>query len=369
MLVVGEASGDVHGASLVKALHRQDPHLKIFGVAGEQLQKTAFEALFNVSQLTGMGLVELAGNLKNIWHAYKLLRGALRDRRPDLLILIDFPDFNLRLARIAKSLRIPVLYYISPQIWAWRQGRVREIAKSVARMAVVFPFEVEFYRRHGVNVTFVGHPLLETVTTSQSREAVLARHGLDPAKKTIAMMPGSRRGEVSRNLPVMLAAAAQIRANDNVQFFCLRASTIDAGELTAMIAEPSIPVVAQDRYDAVRAADLVWTASGTATLETALLTRPMVIVYRMSWLTYVIARLLVRVDHIGMVNLLAGKRLVPELVQGEFNPARLIGESRRLLNDDAVRSGIVQELTRLREHLGSPGAADRVAAIAQDMMA
>jgi lipid-A-disaccharide synthase len=182
-------------------------------------------------------------------------------------------------------------------------------------------------------------------------------------------LPGSRHGEVSRHLPVMLAAAAQMRANDNVQFFCLRASTIDAGDLTAMIGDSKIPIVEQDRYDAVRAADLVWTASGTATLETALLTRPMVIVYRMSWLTYWIARLLVRVEHIGMVNLIAGKRLVPELIQGDFNPQRLIAESRRMLADDKLRAGIVEELTRLRERLGSPGAADRVAAMAIGMMA
>lgn len=368
MLVVGEASGDVHGANLVNALHRQDADLKIFGVAGEQLQQTDFEALFNVSKLTGMGLVELAGNVKNIWRAYQILRDSLKQRRPDLLILIDFPDFNLRLARIANSLRIPVLYYVSPQIWAWRRGRVRQIAKSVDRMAVVFPFEVDFYRRHGVNVTFVGHPLLETVSARRSREEVLARYGLDPNKKSIAILPGSRHGEISRHLPTMLAAAAQMQAADKVQFFCLRASTIDAGDLRAMIGDANIPIVDQDRYDAVGAADLVWTASGTATLETALLTRPMVIVYRMSWLTYFVARLLVRVEHIGMVNLIAGKRLVPELVQDDFTPPRLIAESRRLLNDNQVRTGIVEELARLRERLGSPGAADRVAAIALGMI-
>ena len=368
MLVVGEASGDVHGANLVKALHRRDANLKIFGVAGEQLQQTDFEALFNVSKLTGMGLVELAGNLRNIWQAYQILRHSLKQRRPDLLILIDFPDFNLRLARIAKSLRIPVLYYISPQIWAWRRGRVRQIAKSVDRMAVVFPFEVDFYRRHGVNVTFVGHPLLETISVQQSREAVLARYGLDPKKTTVALLPGSRHGEVSRHLPTMLAAAAQMQATDKAQFFCLRASTIDVGDLRAMIADTRIPIVDRDRYDAVRAADVVWTASGTATLETALLTRPMVIVYRMSWLTYLIARLLVRVEHIGLVNLIAGKRLVPELIQSDFNPQQLIAESRRMLNDEEARLGIIEELTRLRDRLGSPGAADRVAEIALGMI-
>ena len=370
MLVVGEASGDVHGANLVKALHQKEPGLKIFGVAGEQLRLTDFEALFSVSRLTGMGFVELAGNLKNVWQAYQLLRQALKERKPNLLILIDFPDFNLRLARLAKSLGIPVLYYISPQIWAWRRGRVRQIARWVDQMAVVFPFEVPFYQQHGVKVTFVGHPLLETVTVTQGRESVLGQLGLDPAKPAIALLPGSRRGEVTRLLPVMRDAALRLRRELDMQFFCVRASTVDDREIKSLLENPeiAIPVVHENRYDAVRAAELVWTASGTATLETALLSRPMVIVYRMSWLTYLLARLLVRVDHIGMVNLIAGERLVPELVQSAVTAERLAAESRRLLVDGEQRAGIIDKLNQLRERLGSPGAADRVAGLALGLM-
>jgi lipid-A-disaccharide synthase len=370
MLVVGEASGDVYGANLVRALHRRDAGLKIFGVAGEQLRQTDFEPLFSVSRLTGMGLVELAGNVKNIWQAYQLLRRALKERKPNLLILIDFPDFNLRLARLAKALRIPVLYYISPQIWAWRRSRVRQIARWVDQMAVVFPFEVPFYQQHGVKVTFVGHPLLETVKVMQGREAVLGQLGLDPAKPSIALLPGSRHGEVTRLLPVMRDAAMRLRRERNVQFFCVRASTVEAREIEALLknSEIPIPIVHENRYDAVRAADLVWTASGTATLETALLGRPMVIVYRMSWLTYMLARLLVRVDHIGMVNLIAGERLVPELIQSAVSPERLVAESRRLLNDGEPRVGIIDKLNKLRERLGSPGAAGRVADLALGLM-
>ncbi|MGH7888427.1 MAG: lipid-A-disaccharide synthase, partial [Candidatus Binatia bacterium] len=269
MLVVGEASGDVHGAQLVDALHKKNAALEIFGVAGERLQRTDFETLFSVAQLTGMGLVELAGNLKNLWSAYRLLSNALKQRRPNLLILIDFPEFNLRLARLAKSLGVPVLYYISPQIWAWRQGRVKQIARWVDHMAVVFPFEEEFYARHGVKVSFVGHPLLETVHSSQSRETMLAKFGLDPAKPSIALLPGSRRGEVDFHLPVMRDAALQLQRERDIQFFCVRASTIDRGKLTAALRHPTmrIPIVDEERYDAVCAADLVWTASGTATLE------------------------------------------------------------------------------------------------------
>jgi len=370
MLVLGEASGDIHGAHLVRELHKRDQTLKVFGVAGEQLQRTDFEALFSVSKLTGMGLVELAGNLKNLWQAYHLLRRALCERRPSLLVLIDFPDFNLRLARIAKSLGIPVLYYISPQIWAWRRGRVRQIARWVDRMAVVFPFEVPFYEGHGVKVTFVGHPLLETVKVSRTRESVLSQYGLDPAKPVIALLPGSRHGEISRHLGVMRDAARRLSEQRDMQFFCVCASTIDAREVESVLRVEGlrIPVITEDRYDAIHAADLVWTASGTATLETALLGKPMIIVYRLSWLTYLLARLLVRVDHIGMVNLIAGERLMPELVQAEVTADRMVAETRLLLDDRERRSAIAAKLASLRERLGTPGAAERVADLAVSMM-
>jgi len=371
MLVVGEASGDAHGAQLVDALHRRDAALKVFGVAGEQLERTNFEALFSVAHLTGMGLVELAGNLKNLWRAYALLKRALKERRPSLLVLIDFPEFNLRLARLAKSLRIPVLYYVSPQIWAWRRGRVHQIARWVDHMAVIFPFEVPFYERHGVKVSFVGHPLLEMVQVKQGRDAILAKCGLDPSKPVIALLPGSRHAEVSRHLPVMRDAAVRLSQERDIQFFCVRASTINGAEIESALRHPAlqIPVVEEDRYDAIHAADLVWTASGTATLEIALLGRPMIIIYRLSWLTYHLARLLVSVDHIGMVNLIAGERLVSELIQNDANPVRLVEESRVLLDNREVRSRIIDKMSKLRERLGSPGAAQRVADLALAMMA
>ena len=370
MLVVGEASGDIHGANLIKALRTRDPTLKAYGVAGEQLGQTDFEALFSVSKLTGMGFVELAGNLGNVWRAYRLLRRTLRQRRPNLLILVDFPEFNLRLAKLAKALHIPVLYYVSPQIWAWRRGRVRQIARWVDQMAVVFPFEVSFYESHGVKVVFVGHPLLDAVHVKEDRETVLSRLGLDPAKPTIALLPGSRHREVSYHLPVMLEASARLSSEREIQFLVVRADTVDAGELRSMVARVNLkmPVIDQARYDAVNASDLVWTASGTATLETALLRKPMIIVYRLSWLTYCLARLLVRVDHIGMVNLIAGERLVPELVQADLTAQRLIEESRTLLDNQPARSQIIEKLSELREKLGPSGAADRVSDLALAMV-
>ena len=370
MLVVGEASGDAHGAQLVEALRNRDPDVKIFGVAGERLEQTHFETLFSVSKLTGMGFAELAGNLANVWHGYRLLRKALRERRPNLLVLIDFPEFNLRLAKLAKGLRIPVLYYVSPQVWAWRRYRVRQIARWVDRMAVIFPFEVPFYERYGVNVTFVGHPLLDSVRAQQPRETVLKKLGLDPDKTTVALLPGSRRREVVYHLPVMLDAAGRLRQERDIQFVCVRASTIDRQQLASILADEAkeIPIVETDRYDAVNAADLVWTASGTATVEIALLLKPMIIVYRLSWLTYYLARLLVHVDHIGMANLMASERVVPELIQAEFKADRIVQESRVILDDRQIRSTIVAKWSKLRERLGCAGAAHRVADLALSMM-
>lgn len=371
MLVVGEASGDMHGASLVKALLKRDPNLTFFGVAGDQLQRTCFETLFTVSKLTGMGLLELAGNIKNIIAAYCLLRRTLRTRRPSLLILIDFPEFNLRLARLAKKLGVPVLYYVSPQVWAWRRGRIREIAQVVDKMAVVFPFEVEFYERHHVPVEFVGHPLLDVVRVSQKRESILSQLGLDKERPVIALLPGSRRKEIAYHLPIMVAAATELKRVAQTQFFCVRASTLDRAELQKELDRAGfvIPIVEGGRYNAVNAADLVWAASGTATLETALLEKPMIVVYRVSWVTYWLARLLVKIKYIGIANIIAGRRIVPELVQSDLSPKRLVQESQAILNDHDARRTMIANLRVLREQLGAPGAANRVAELAVSLMA
>jgi len=370
MLVVGEASGDVHGAQLVRSLSDKDHILRFSGVGGEKLQQTHFEELFNVSQLASMGLLELAGSVRNIWKAYRILSQAMRERKPNLLVLIDFPEFNLRLAKLAKKLGIPVLYYISPQIWAWRRGRVRQIARWVDHMALVFPFEVQFYEKRGVKVSFVGHPLLDSVRFRKSRESVLAELALDTEKQTIAILPGSRRGEVSYHLPVLLDAALRLSQDSAIQFLLIRASTVDRRDIESMLKRVPlrIPIVEDKRYDAVNACDLAWTASGTATVETALLLKPMIIVYRLSWLTYALARLLVKVKHVGMVNIMAGEAVVPELIQGDFTVAGVVKETQNLLENQDLRDRITGKLAALKEKLGAPGAAHRVAAIALSMI-
>lgn len=371
MLVAGEASGDLHGARLVKSLYQRDPGLEIFAVAGAGLKREGVKVLFDVDRLTGMGFTELAGNIRSLWQAYRRLQNFLREEKPDLLVLIDFPDFNLRLARRAKKLQIPVLYYISPQVWAWRKRRIRKISRWVDRMAVIFPFEVPLYQKEGLPVSFVGHPLLDVVHATEAREETLRQYGLEPSRQTIALLPGSRAREVTRHLPTMLEAADRLRREMEVQFVLVRASTVESRIFETILdqAAAKVSIAEGNTYNVLHACDLVWTASGTATLEAALMLRPMVILYRLAWLTYGLARLLVRVKHIGMVNIIAGEAVVPELIQSDVTAERIVHESRRLLKDPELREQVVKKLARVGERLGSPGASDRVADLALSMMA
>ena len=370
LLVVGEASGDLHGAHLVRAMREKDPALEISAVAGEGLKREGVNVVFDVARIAGMGFSELAGNLTNLWRAYSLLKRILREERPDLLILIDFPDFNMRLARVAKNLNVPVLYYITPQVWAWRKRRIAKIARSVDRVAVVFPFEAPLYERAGVRADFVGHPLLDVAHVTRSREETLRRLGLDPSRRTIALLPGSRRREVEFHLTPMLEAASILGREMPLQFVLVRASTVDRALLKASLSRAGAGVSLSDgdTYNVVHASDLVWTASGTATLETALMLKPMIIVYRLARLTYALARLLVRVDSIGMANIIAEEKVVPELIQGEMTAERIVAESKTILNDARLRERMIAKLTEVRDKLGSQGAAGRVADIALAMM-
>ncbi|HEY1373253.1 MAG TPA: lipid-A-disaccharide synthase [Candidatus Binatia bacterium] len=370
VLVAGEASGDLHGAHLVHALRQRTPDVEVWALAGEALKKENVRVIFDVADIAGMGLTELAGNFKNLWRAYASVKKVLREQKPNLLVLIDFPDFNMRIAAIAKRLGIPVLYYITPQVWAWRRRRVKKMARAIDRAAVVFPFEAAFYENAGLKAEFVGHPLLDTARATRPREETLARLGLDPAVRTIALLPGSRRREVDYHLPVMLEAGALLGRESALQFVLVRASTLDSGELARRLAAAPVAVSLSDgdAYNVIEAADLVWTASGTATLETALMLRPMVIVYRMSPTTFALARRLVRVEHIGMANIIAGEKVVPELIQDDLTPARIAAESRKILGDRDVRERMVAKLGQVRARLGEPGAAGRVADIALGMM-
>lgn len=371
MLVAGEASGDARGAELVRVLRQRSPSVELFGMGGVHLREAGMGVAYDIAKVAGVGFWEVIGSLRRLWLAYRLMRRMLSERRPDLLILIDFPEFNMRLARVARRRGVAVLYYVSPQVWAWRRYRIRKIASRVDAMAVVFPFEADLYRSFGMrDVAFVGHPLVDAVSPGKDRAASLRAMGLDDGKLTVAMMPGSRAKEVASLTGPMVEAAGRLAEERDVQFILIRANTIERGDLERVAAGASATVRVADGggYDALAAADLVWVASGTATLEAGLLQKPMVIIYRLSPLSYWLGRLLVRVDHIGMVNIIAGERVVPELIQNEVTADRIVAETRRLLRPEVNRS-VVRKLAAVRHRLGPSGAPGRVADMALSLLA
>jgi lipid-A-disaccharide synthase len=366
LLVAGEASGDAHGADLVNALKCQAPGIEVFGVGGQYLREAGMHTLVDTAAIAGMGLFEARDKLKALVRAYRQLTAILRTAPPDLLVLIDFPEFNLRLAKIAKRVGVQVFYYISPQVWAWRRRRVYTIARRVDRLAAVFPFEPAFYAAHGCTVDFVGHPLVDRVHPDRSREETRQRYGLDLARKTIALLPGSRAQEVRYLLDPLLGATTLL--GNNYQFVIAVASTLNETDLREWVGQNKIPVVQGDTYNLLHAADLALVASGTATLETALLERPMVIVYRLAPLTYALARLIVRVPFIGMPNLIAERRVVPELIQSEVTPTRIAAEARQLLENPQAYRLAQEGLREVRRRLGPGGAAERTATLILEML-
>jgi lipid-A-disaccharide synthase len=366
LMVAGEVSGDLHGAHLAEAIHGIDPEVQFFGVGGQGLANKGMEILYSSSSLAVVGITEVLFKLKPIFLALRGLKHALVRRRPDLVILIDFPDFNLRVARMAHRHGIPVLYYISPQVWAWRSGRVRQIARWVKKMVVFFPFEKPLYEKAGVDVEWVGHPLIDLVNPSLDPDAAFRRFGLDPGRRTVALLPGSRPHEIERLLPVLLGAAQRLQGEiRDLQFVIPVAPGIPYGAVSAWTERFPVPVtiVEGQSYDVMHSAELVITASGTATLETAILKKPMIILYRVSFFSYLVGRALVKVKYIGLPNLVAGKAVVPELIQGEATPERVAEEALKILNDSAFRRGMIEELAEVRRSLGEPGAARRAARI------
>ena len=371
LLVAGEASGDMHGADLVTALRDLVPGVEVRGVGGPRLRAAGMETLVDAANIATMGFLETGERLGVVLRAYRRMRQILRGDPPDLLVLIDFAEFNLALAGVAHRRGVPVLYYISPQVWAWRRRRIRKIARRVDRLAVVFPFEAPLYAGTAARAEFVGHPLLDRVAPSRPRAETLARHGLDPAKRLVALLPGSRPREIRLILPIMAEAAQRLVARGDTQCVLALANTLSRDDVAASMRGRPLPatVVEGDTYDLVHASDLVLVASGTATLETALLERPMVIVYRVAPLTFALARRLVSVPFIGMPNLIAARAVVPELVQNDATAARLAAEAERFLDDAGLRATTTAALAGLRRQLGGGGAARKVAAIAAEMLA
>ena len=369
MLVAGEASGDLHAAGLVAALRRREPAIEVWGIGGREARASGMDTAVDIAEIATLGLVEVGEKGRALLRTYGMLRRELYERPPQLLVLIDFPEFNLALAGVAKRRGVPVFYYVSPQVWAWRRGRVRKILRRVDRLAVLFPFEPAVYD-NDPKVVFVGHPLLDRVRSTATREQTLARHGLDPSKRLIALLPGSRRHEIERMLPEMAGAAEALVARRGVQCAVALAPTLPRGLVEPIVAgrSVSLPLIEGDTYNLVAASDLVLVASGTATLEVALLERPMVIMYRSSPITFFIAERLVGVPFLGMPNLIAGRQIVPELLQHEARAARIAREADAILASPERAQEIRRDLAALRPALGSGGAAERAAELALDLL-
>ena len=371
MIVAGEASGDIYGADLVREAHKLDPGLHFFGIGGQRMRETGVQTLVDSAAMAVVGLVEVLKHFDVISAAFLKLKDILHKDPPALLILIDYPGFNLRLAKVAKKAGIKVLYYISPQIWAWRQGRLKKIARLVDHMAVILPFEAAFYERAGVPVTFVGHPLLDMVQVSMNREQAATSFGLDPSRKIAGLFPGSRNNEIERLLPVIIATAKVLEKRfPGIQFVVPVASTLSRDDLAPQILAAGIDVTfTHDRiHDLIRACDAVISVSGTVTLEIALIGTPMVIIYKLSPLTYMLAKRLVKIEHIGLCNIIAGETVVKELIQQDATPAKIAAEIERILGNVRYADGIKQKLSAVRSQLKRGGASENVARLGISLM-
>jgi lipid-A-disaccharide synthase len=364
LIVAGEASADLHAARALEALRGLRPGVHAFGVGGPRLREAGLEALAPAEEISVMGVAEVLPRLPRILGILRLLGRAAASRRPKAALLVDLPDFNLRLAAKLKKLGIPVVYYVSPTIWAWRRGRAKKIARVVDRMLCILPFEPRAYEGTGVVARFVGHPFAEKPEPLE-KERYRADLGLAGGRTTVALVPGSRPSELRRIFPPMLEAAERIRAvHPDAQFVVPVAPTLPREDvLPYLAAHRTIDVTLVDgkTEEAVGASDAAIVKSGTASLESALMLRPMIVVYRLSWLSYALAKALVRIAHFALVNILAGRAVVPELLQGAANPARMADEIERLLADRDLRERQLADLRAVRASLGEPGAPLRVA--------
>ena len=364
MISCGEPSGDLYAGALARELRRIDPNVELTGFGGAHLRRAGASLSGDFSGLSVTGLLEVARVLPRTYAIYKRLVADLHAKRPDVLVAVDFPDFNFRLAHAARALRIPVVYYISPQLWAWRPGRMKTMRRIADMVLVIFPFEEKLYRDAGVPVQWVGHPLLDLADSPEPRDRFLQHHGLDATRPVVALLPGSRRNELRAILPGLAAAARLIATKlPGTQFMLARAPYLP-DELFASLTEMSdlrVAMIDGGADHVLAAADVALVASGTVTVQAALHGCPMVVVYRLSPLTYRLGRPFVQVDSFAMANLVAGRKIVPELMQDDFTPERVAAEALPLLLDRDAAARMRRDLQLVRSRLGEPGASARAA--------
>jgi lipid-A-disaccharide synthase len=371
MISCGEASGDLYAGAVTTELRKRMPGVEVTGLGGQRLKEAGASLVGNFSGLTVTGLTEAVRVLPRSYGMYTRLIADARARKPDVFVAIDFPDFNFRLMAAVHRLGVPVVYYVSPQLWAWRTGRMETMKRLVRKVLVIFPFEKPLYERAGVPVEFVGHPLVDLAQVTQTRSALLQQHGLSVEAPTVALLPGSRPNEIDRIAPVILESLPRIRARlPHVQFLVAAAPNLPEESFQPFkSAGPAIRVVQGQTDNVLAASDAVITASGTATVQAALHERPMVVVYRLSPLTYRLGLPFVKVNTYAMPNLVAGERVVPELIQSGFTATRTADETIALLTDSALNARTRAALRTVRERLGAPGASRRAAEAILDVAA
>jgi lipid-A-disaccharide synthase len=370
LIIAGEASGDLYGGNLVKAIRTADPSIYFLGVGGLHMKEAGVRLLRYAEEMAVVGLPG-GKRLLTIFEAFREISASLIHWRPDLIILIDYPEFNLMLAGRAKRHGIPVMYYVSPQIWAWRSGRINTIRRRVDRMVVVLPFEEKLYQEAGVKVSFVGHPLLDLIEVENEAELLRRRYTENGSGNLIGLLPGSRSSEISRLLPVMLdTAAILVDMIPNVHFLVPLAPTISRERVKPYLEGRNLPltVVTDSAHEVIRACEVIVAASGTVTLEAAILGTPLVVVYKVNPVTYWLGKRLIRVNYVSLVNIIAGETVAPELIQQEVTPELIAREAMKIFNDDERKEWIKHRLQDVRHELGTPGASDKAAVIALELM-
>ena len=371
MILAGEASGDAHAAEFVEALRKTRPDLKITGMGMGAMRAAGVELFFDSSIIAVMGLVEVLRHWGDIKRAMAIVRQQLQQTRPDLLVLVDYPEFNLKMARHARGLGIPVLFYVSPQVWAWRPKRIHKIGRLIDHMAVIFEFEKKYYEKAGIPVTFVGHPLVDKVRVGADAASTRANLDIPANARVVGLFPGSRASEISRLLPVMFASAQKMAARDPELCFVLPvAAALDFDEISAQARRSGVDIrVTRDRiYDLIACCDAIVSCSGTVTLEIALLGVPMCVVYRMSALSYMIMSRLITIPHISLVNIVAQQDLVREFLQQDANAETISGEMFEILDNADYRAQIQTGLERVRSNLGSGNGAENMAQLVLSLL-
>ncbi|MEJ5261465.1 MAG: lipid-A-disaccharide synthase [Ignavibacterium sp.] len=363
LIIAGEASGDLHGAALIRELKKLDSELNFYGIGGNKMKSSGMELIYHSDRMSFLGFVEVVKHLPFISKVQKELLEEVKLRKTKSAILIDYPGFNISIAKKLKKLGVEIYYYISPQVWAWGKGRVKKIKKLVRKMFVVFPFEEKFYKEKGVDAEFVGHPLIRELSEYNflTKNDLIKKFGLESDKEILLLLPGSRKHEVTDIFPEMYRAAKMISAKFNFQIVVACASSVDESLLKEVVKENDYKIISGYTYDLMKHSKFGIIKSGTSTLEAGLLNLPMIIVYKASSLTYFIGRTLVKLDNIGIVNILLGKTLLPELIQNDVNAEKIFSEVEKILTDDEKYNSIKSELNKLYEILGNKNAAENAA--------